>query len=154
MTLTGWKSLWIFFMIFVLCWNAGIFSPVFAFGIPGYADAYPFLKWFYHQTCHQIPEKTVFSAQGPLLVCSRCTGIAIGALAGLFISRIIAKFRYTKTKQFYWILLAPMAADVAGAATGMWHYSKISALATGLLGGVAAAQLVYSFYFQINSQTQ
>ncbi len=43
------------------------------------------LYFFFHQICHQLPERSFSLAGHPLAVCHRCLGIYLGFAAGLLL---------------------------------------------------------------------
>jgi uncharacterized membrane protein len=98
--------------------------------------ASPFLKKIYGAVCHQHIEKTFLINGHYFLVCARCTGIYLGALFISFISIFILRKLPNRMNLLY-ISTFPMLIDVALTTTGIYHYSKIIALFTGLFFGSA-----------------
>jgi len=98
--------------------------------------ASPFLKKMYGAVCHQHIEKTFLFNGHYFLVCARCTGIYFGALLISFIS-IFSFRRLPDRMNLLYICAAPMLIDVAATTTGIYHYSKITALITGIFFGSA-----------------
>ena len=98
--------------------------------------ASPFLKKMYGAVCHQHIEKTFFLNGHYLFVCARCTGIYAGALIVSFIS--LFSFRKLPEKMnLLYISAVPMLIDVVSTTIGIYSYSKIIALLTGIFFGSA-----------------
>jgi uncharacterized membrane protein len=95
-----------------------------------------FLKRIYGAVCHQHIEKTIFSGGYYFFVCARCTGIYFGVLMASFNSLIILHRLPVKTKLLY-ISSVPMLIDVISTTIGIYPYSKIIALLTGIFFGSA-----------------
>jgi uncharacterized membrane protein len=95
-----------------------------------------FLKKIYGAVCHQRIAKTFFINGHYFFVCARCTGIYSGALILSFISLFSLHNLSGKTK-FLVISAIPMLIDVVSTTTGIYAYSKIIALITGLFFGSA-----------------
>src|SRR3972149_7090550 len=128
------KKYLIIFFIFICLWCFGIISPVIFQHEKVYQFAKPFLNLTYSQVCHQSHEKTISFWGENILVCSRCTGIYLGAfLTGLF-SLILTKI---PKRAFYFLLSSfiLMLIDVSFTTLGIYTYSKLFALVTGLLLG-------------------
>jgi uncharacterized membrane protein len=120
----------ILFLLLVV-WCAGFAFPMFM--DKGYAVFSGLLfSNFYSPVCHQIPEKSFNTGSGIFLVCARCSGIYIGALAASLIS-IIRSFNM----KYIFILFIPILADVFSVNAGIYNYSKTTAFITGSLAGLA-----------------
>ena len=128
------KKYLIIFFIFICLWCFGIISPIIFQHEKVYQLAKPFLNLTYSQVCHQSHDKTLSFGGENILVCSRCAGIYLGVfLTGLF-SLILRK---TPMRIFYFLLfsLILMLIDVSFTTFGIYNYSKLFALVTGLLMG-------------------
>lgn len=128
------KKYLIIFFIFICLWCFGIISPIIFQHEKAYQLAKPFLNLTYSQVCHQSHEKTLSFGGENILVCSRCAGIYLGIfLTGLF-SLILTK---TPMRIFYFLLLSLllMLIDVSFTTLGIYNYSKLVALLTGLFLG-------------------
>jgi len=126
----------IIFFISAALWCIGFLSgallPDSAYAI----IASPFLKKIYGAVCHQHIEKTFLINGHYFLVCARCTGIYFGALLISLLS--IFTFRKLPGRMNLLYLSAlPMLIDVASTTMGIYQYSKIIALITGLFFGSA-----------------
>jgi len=117
----------------ILLWCIGIFWEIVVHFFPKSVIAVPLLKYNYSLVCHQQTEK-LFRIYGyNTLVCSRCTGIYLGAL---FSSSIILFAKLKKvSKRIMIISSVPMFMDVTLYSSGLYSYSKLIALITGLILG-------------------
>ncbi len=91
--------------------------------------------------CHQAADRSFHVAGIQLLACSRCTGIFVGALAGVLIAPAAAALA-RRTSWPRWLLLAglvPMALDVALGLTGAWGGTVATRAATGAVAGIVSA---------------
>ena len=126
------KKILIIFLIFISIWCLGIISPVIFHHENAFIIAKPFLNQVYSTVCHQVNEKTISYEGEDLFVCSRCAGIYFG----LFIVGLAAFFLRKNIKNsFYLVLIFSliMLLDVSFSTIGVYSYSKLAALLTGLL---------------------
>ena len=102
---------------------------------------YPLLKQVYSSVCHQIPYKSIEINGINFLVCARCSGIYFG---GLFSSMIFlfSSGNYSLKVIYLFIAAIPMVIDVILYSTGVYTYSKIIALFTGLLFGFVVVSFI------------
>ncbi len=100
-----------------------------------------FLYQSFSVACHQMPERTFHFHGFPLAVCSRCTGIYAGGLAGLMIYPLTRRLAERRTPASGWLLAAliPMLIDVGGNAVGLFNNTFFTRAMTGGLTGLAAA---------------
>jgi uncharacterized membrane protein len=135
-------KLLVFFLL--LIWCIGFFSPSFQSNLS--LASYPLLNSIYSKFCHQDPSRSFYINGNKLLVCARCTGIYLGALSVLFLSLFI-NLKIKATDEFKLLLFSalPMLIDVLLYNIGVYEYSKIIALATGLILGAAAAFCINNF---------
>jgi len=91
--------------------------------------------------CHQMPERSFHWLGYPLAVCARCLGIYAGFLLGLAAYPLARRLDEETIPARWWLLAAsaPMAADFAGGATGLFTNTGVSRAATGMLAGAAVA---------------
>lgn len=94
--------------------------------------------------CHQIPERSWEIAGFPLAVCSRCTAIYVGGLAGLLLhplTRLQRGWLQPAGLSKGWLALAllPMLADVAFDLLGLRPNTFLTRTITGGLAGIALA---------------
>lgn len=103
----------------------------------------PFIKKTFSLVCHQQDYKLITQNVFHSMVCSRCTGIYIGALITSFGSFFFAMNKRFGNRLFYFALL-PMLIDIACYSLNVYEYSKQVAFATGLLLGSTGFLYFYS----------
>ena len=100
--------------------------------------------------CHQIPERSWQIAGFPLAVCSRCTSIYAGGLAGLLLYPMVHYVGHfgrvgksigaiAWSRRGLALAMVPMLADVAFDLLGIRQNTFLSRAMTGGLAGVALA---------------
>jgi uncharacterized membrane protein len=102
----------------------------------------PELKQFYSSVCHQIGYKTIQLNGINFLVCARCSGIYFGGLIASIIFLFSSKSRSLKINYLF-IAAIPMLVDVILYSTGVYEYSKIIALSSGLLFGFVSISILF-----------
>lgn len=129
------KKKFIIYILFllILIWCFGIFSEFLIYNFPFLTKLLPFLKYNYSLVCHTESDKLVCIGMHHTLTCARCTGIYLGG----FFSSLVTIFGYNKNTSTRLLLFSslPMITDVFLLALGIYNYSKIIALLTGLLLG-------------------
>lgn len=98
--------------------------------------------------CHQMPERSFCLHGFQLAVCSRCTGIYVGFVAGLLVYPIVRNLREREMPSGRWLLLAALPAliDFGGGYIGLFTNTFFSRAATGgLFGAVAAFYILPGF---------
>lgn len=130
--------------ILLLIWSAGIFLEGYMADSEYFMFAYPFVKKGYSLVCHQQTQKLIEFGGHHTLVCTRCTGIYLGALfSSLLIFFLIVKDKL-KIRYLIWAAV-PMLADVLSHVFGILPYNKTIVFSTGFLLGSAGF-----FYFYIS----
>ena len=110
----------------------------------------PLLYEFFHQVCHQMPERSFHAFGHPLAVCHRCLGLYVGGLAGLVIFPLFPRLteRVLRRPRLVLLFFVPVLVDVAllGVNTYLTRLTTgvIAALPVGLLVWVAAEQVFAS----------
>lgn len=129
-----YKKYLVIFFIFICLWCFGIISPVVFHNVKAFLIAEPFLNQVYSTVCHQAHEKTISFGEENIFVCSRCAGIYLGVFITGLISLILTK---APERIFYFLIfsLILMLIDVSSTTFGIYTYSKLIALFTGLLLG-------------------
>ena len=91
--------------------------------------------------CHQRPERSFHLLGYPLAVCSRCTGIYVGFIAGLAIYPLFRSLNNHEIPRRFWLVVAalPMLADFSGEFMGLFSNTFFSRTATGSLFGATVA---------------
>jgi uncharacterized membrane protein len=102
---------------------------------------YPLLKEFYSSVCHQIGYKTIQLNGINFLVCARCSGIYFGGLIASIVFLFYPK-SHTLKINYLFIAAIPMLVDVALYSLGVYEYSKIIALSSGLLFGFISISIL------------
>lgn len=124
--------------LLLLTWTAGIFAE---FIIPAGSPAQvslPFLNIAYSNVCHQNSAKAISFWGRHSLVCSRCSGIYIGAsLMSILVIFLKVNLRSDLKRWMPAVIVLPMLADVIFYKAGLYEYSKNAAFFTGLLSGSA-----------------
>lgn len=128
------------FFLLLLIWCTGIFFPVLnphnEHGLTSY-----FLKQNYSLVCHQQEAKTITIGGNSLLVCARCTGIYLGALAAA-IAFLLYSGKINISIKFLIATSTLLLCDVIFSSSGLYEYSKIAALFTGFVFGSAICFLI------------
>ena len=96
---------------------------------------------FFRAACHQMPERSFHVAGYPLAVCARCTGLYVGALAGVAAYPLARRLTRTDAPDRVWLVLAavPTAVDFALGFFHVWENTHWSRFSTALLLGAASA---------------
>lgn len=127
-------------------WVMGIFIEILLPIFPSLSYFFPFLNLTYSHVCHQQPEKLIYFEYGQTLTCARCTGIYVGS----FVSAVLLLFLKVKQNISYKLFLIAVVfilIDIIMYSTGVYNYSKIIALLTGMfLGSI----VFYYFYKGLN----
>jgi len=130
----------IIIFLFLAMWCLG-FTYASLFPKSNMVVLYPLLKQFYSTVCHQIAYKSIEINGIHFLVCARCSGIYFGGLLSSII--FLFAFRNIPLKVNYIFVAAiPMLIDIILYSTGIYNYSKIIALGTGLFFGFVVVSFI------------
>lgn len=136
------KSLyyWLFFMGTVL-WLLAIFSYPFLIKIN--SPVAPFLHLSFSFVCHQKEERCFSIKDAPLPVCSRCTGIYTGFLAGIILFPFLKKDLPIK---WYYLLISafPIGFEIMLEKIGIWNGNLIRFLSAIFFGFVISYACLWS----------
>ena len=107
------------------------------------------VRFAFSHVCHQIPERSLALAGGPVALCHRCLGVvgglALGTLAAPLVPRLGVLGRVRAGRSLALAAL-PMAVDWTVGALGLWANTPLSRSATGaLFGAVAGLFLAHAF---------
>lgn len=70
------------------------------------------LHFLYSPTCHQTPERSIWYAGVPQAVCSRCSGLYLGGVLGLWAGLVLLSGRIRRLPPWlFFAALAPTAID-------------------------------------------
>jgi uncharacterized membrane protein len=91
--------------------------------------------------CHQQVERSYLLYGFPLAVCSRCTGIYLGFLAGLLLIPLVRGWIAVSIPKRIWLVIAsiPLLLDFGGGAIGLITNNFFSRTSTGFLFGAVLA---------------
>src|SRR5262249_47814544 len=99
--------------------------------------------------CHQLDSHSLHAGGTALGVCTRCTGIYFGFLAGMFAFPFFRIDRIHARGGGIWIVaLIPMLFDVGGGMLGLWESGTGTRLVSGALFGIPAAQILTPGFIQ------
>ena len=99
------------------------------------------VRFAYSHVCHQIPERSMHIAGGPVALCHRCLGVAAGLALGTLAAPLVPRLHALGRIRAGRALVAaavPMAVDWLLGATGVWANTPVSRSLTGALFGVVA----------------
>ncbi|MBC7929362.1 MAG: DUF2085 domain-containing protein [Rubrivivax sp.] len=90
--------------------------------------------------CHQESARAFHIEGFPLAVCARCTGLYVGALAGVLAYPLVRSVASREMPERMWLLLAavPTAVDFALGFFGVWDNTHLSRFLTASLLGVVS----------------
>jgi uncharacterized membrane protein len=98
------------------------------------------LRLVYAPACHQLPERSLTVGGAPLAVCARCTGLYLGAVAGLAAGALLLAGTGRCPRPF-WLAaaLAPTAVDALLPWLSLPQLPALPRLVLALPGGAVAA---------------
>ena len=85
--------------------------------------------------CHQLPERSYFIAGHKLAVCSRCSGIYLGATLTLLIYPLLRSLRSVDPPARKWLFAAavPVFVDFFLTFVGIWENTHTTRFVTGFI---------------------
>lgn len=134
------KYVRILFFSLLLIWCFGFSFPVLTPSFEGKTLIQPIVAHSYSLVCNQSYTANIFSENSHILVCARCAGIYIGALITITLL-LLSSLRTNLEIKLLFTLCAPMVIDALAVRIGLYPYSKILAMITGVLFG--GAMLLY-----------
>jgi uncharacterized membrane protein len=147
-----YKKYFMVFYILISFWCFGIISPAIFHDVKAFLIAKPFLNQMYSTVCHQAHEKTMSFYGENLFVCSRCTGIYLGIFIIGLLSFTIKK-KIKNSFPFFLVSSLILLSDVSFTTFGVYHYSKLIALLTGLLLGSTVLLFVLDQFGYFKTQS-
>lgn len=89
--------------------------------------------------CHQLPERSYFIAGHKLAVCSRCSGIYLGATLTLLVYPVVKSLRSVDAPARKWLFAAaiPLFVDFFLTFVGVWENTHTTRFVTGFIFGSA-----------------
>lgn len=87
--------------------------------------------------CHQLPERSFFIGGHKLAVCSRCSGLYLGATVTLLFYPLLRSLRVTHTPDRKWLFAAavPLFVDFFLTFVGIWENTHTTRFVTGFIFG-------------------
>ena len=95
--------------------------------------------------CHQMPSRSPHIGGVPIAICDRCSGIYLGVVLGVAVTRWGRSLWTVLGRQGRYLLLGslvPLGVDWVAPVVGLWQNGPISRALTGLLFGIVAASYV------------
>ena len=89
--------------------------------------------------CHQLPDRSFFIAGHKLAVCSRCSGIYLGATLTLLVYPLLKSLRSVRSPARKWLFAAsiPLFVDFFLTFVGIWQNTHTTRFITGFIFGSA-----------------
>lgn len=134
---------WVAISTVVLVWAALILTaPLFLAN--GLANLSTPLYTFFSFICHQMPERSLHIDGHPMAVCSRCSGVYFGLLAGVLVYPLWRQIDEVVPIPRFWLFLSliPVAIDWSLTAFGVWENTHFSRFLTGSILGIACATFI------------
>jgi uncharacterized membrane protein len=104
---------------------------------------------FFSTVCHQNQQKVISISDCSFIVCSRCTGIYFGTWNAIIISLLFGE----KIKISWRLVIlgcSLILIDVIGSSLGIYEYSKITALITGVIFSVISSLFILTNLLRAN----
>jgi uncharacterized membrane protein len=139
-----------------ILWNLAIIAAPWSWakGHPVVASG---LYFMFSPVCHQRADRSFFVFGHHLAVCNRCSGIYLGALAGLLLVPLLSLALKRETggllriqnRALLLLALALVAADVGGELMGIRNSTPMSRFLTGAFCGIVAPFYLLPAIFEI-----
>jgi uncharacterized membrane protein len=102
------------------------------------------LYTFHSFICHQMPERSFHLMGEQLGVCSRCTGVYFGILAGFAIYPLWRRLDNIEPITRIWLFLSlvPIGIDWSLTFFGYWENTHLSRFLTGMILGATCATYI------------
>ncbi|MBZ5534975.1 MAG: DUF2085 domain-containing protein [Acidobacteriia bacterium] len=152
------RTVYVIVLTVVVLWNMAIVAAPWSWaqGHPVVASG---LYFMFSPVCHQRADRSFFAFGHHLAVCNRCTGIYLGALAGLLLIPLLSFALKGETggllrvriqnRALLLLALALMAADVGGELIGIRNSTPMSRFLTGAFCGIVAPFYLLPAIFEI-----
>jgi uncharacterized membrane protein len=129
--------------IFVLLWCMGILAAPMLHHA-GWTTGADMLYSTFSRVCHQDDARSFHIAGEKFGVCFRCSAIYFGFLFGLAALMAVLAFKrkFVPAAGFFFLIAAPMLADVALDAAGIHASTMLTRVLTGGLFGIALPWLI------------
>lgn len=99
------------------------------------------IYFFFSKICHQMPDRSFSIFGKQLAVCSRCSGLYFGFLAGSLSYPLFHSMKIKQIPDRKLLLLSgvPVALDIGLNITGFWQNTEFTRLFTGFILGFTAS---------------
>lgn len=136
-------TVWMIGSIVVLVWASLIVAAPVA-KANGFTALSTPLYHFFSFICHQMPSRSFYVEGEQFGVCSRCSGVYFGLLAGFAIYPLWRTITEIEPLPRFWLFLAliPISIDWSLTVFGIWENTHLSRLITGLILGVACGTFI------------
>lgn len=149
------RRVWTAALFIVAAWSAAIVAaPFFAAAeLNGISNP---IYYFFSHLCHQMPGRSFHALGHQFAVCSRCSGVYIGLLAGLAAYPLLRRLEDIKPFARIWLFLAliPIGVDWTLGIVGIWENTHLSRFSTGLILGAACAVYIIPALVEIARNTR
>ncbi len=115
-------------------------------------------KYFYGETCHQIPERSFSIDHKFILVCSRCLGIYFGTFFGLIIfsflrfKKIFEAFNFKKLAAVHILFALPLIADIFASKVLVINSGNLIRFITGFIVMVPICYFINSGLISLSEE--
>ncbi|MCI0337542.1 MAG: DUF2085 domain-containing protein [Acidobacteria bacterium] len=146
------RAVYISLLLVSLAWLGLIFAAPYLS-----AERHPVASLLLYQgfsaICHQMPDRSFHFHGFPLGVCSRCTGIYGGFLAGLIFYPLLRTVESEISPTRWWLIAstAPILIDSVGGSAGLFANTFHSRSITGAVCGFVAAFYILPGFVSIIS---
>lgn len=102
------------------------------------------LYTFFSYICHQLPSRSFYLIEHKFGVCSRCSGVYFGLLAGTLAYPIFRQISEVNPLPRIWLVLAmvPISVDWSLTYFEIWQNTFFTRFATGLILGIACSVFI------------
>ncbi len=96
---------------------------------------------FFSYICHQWPSRSFYLIEHKFGVCSRCSGVYFGLLAGALAYPLFRQISEADPLPRIWLVLAmvPISVDWSLTFFGIWENTFFTRFSTGLILGIACS---------------
>lgn len=137
------RKVWIVTLGVVALWIGLIIAPPLLLSA-GSSTGSSTIYTFFSYICHQMPDRSIHLAGHQLAVCTRCSGVYFGLLAGILIYPLFRPIDEIEPIPRFWLFLSliPITIDWSLTVFGIWENTHISRFVTGFILGVACAVFI------------
>ncbi len=134
--------------VVMIIYTVVAFLPPFLLHFAVLPDLTETIYRFYHNFCHQLPQRSFFILGNKMALCARCTGINLGIILTLFIP-----FPFRSKPIIKWsviiALLIPLIIDGMCQLFACWQSTNISRIITGILYGYSTFIIIRIIAFNL-----